>query len=73
MMDIFIRVLLAVLWAFCSVQQLIGIEDIDWGKISIVDKVIIIILFVIFGPCIMISNVILELVMRRTEDGPKAE
>lgn len=53
------RLLISILWAFIGVQQFLGIEDVDWAQATFFEKFIIIFLFMIFGPCIMISNVIL--------------
>jgi len=39
-----------------------SVEGVDWNNASPHEKTLIGLLFMIFGPCIMISNVILGLV-----------
>lgn len=51
--------LISILWAFIAIQQFMSVEGVDWSKASGAEKTLICFLFMIFGPCIMISNVIL--------------
>ena len=54
--------IISILWAFCGIQQFMSLEDMDWNKAKGADKAFIGLLFILFGPCIMISNVILSMV-----------
>ena len=54
--------IISILWCFIGLQQFMSLEDADWSQATAADKALLGILFIIFGPCIMISNVILGMV-----------
>lgn len=57
-----LNLIISILWAFCGLQQFMSLEGTDWSSASPQEKFMIGALFMVFGPCIMISNVILSLV-----------
>lgn len=59
-MKIFLMAILVLLWGMSSVACLMGYEG-DWSAANTLEKILMCILFFVFGPCILISNVIVGL------------